>query len=100
MRVRPQRQTSRRLLGLRRPHVIGTPVEEPAAPAARPPAPEESPPPTPAAAVGDEHVDERRHRAAVNPEDHALYRCSCGYQFEADVSASVACPHCGTSQAW
>lgn len=92
MRVRPQRQTSRRLLGLRRPHVIGTPVEEPASPAA-----EEPPPP---AVIPDEHVDERRHRAAVNPEDHALYRCSCGYQFEAAVSASVACPHCGTGQAW
>jgi rubrerythrin len=96
MRVRPQRQTSRRLLGLRRPHVIGTPVEERAAP--EPPAAAEPSPPTPA--IPDEHVDERRHRAAVNPEDHALYRCSCGYQFEADVSASVACPHCGTSQAW
>lgn len=95
MRVRPQRQTSRRLLGLRRPHVIGTPAEEAVAePSAEPP-----PAPTPAT-IPDEHVDERRHRAAVNPEDHALYRCSCGYQFEADVSASVACPHCGTSQAW
>jgi hypothetical protein len=43
---------------------------------------------------------ERRHRASVAPEDHALYGCSCGFQFHAPVSASVCCPHCGTSQAW
>jgi DNA-directed RNA polymerase subunit RPC12/RpoP len=29
-----------------------------------------------------------------------MYTCSCGYVFEADVSTSVACPHCGTGQAW
>ena len=44
--------------------------------------------------------DERRMRAAGGPEDRAHYSCPCGYQFEADVSTSVACPHCGTGQAW
>lgn len=34
------------------------------------------------------------------PEDQALYRCQCGYQFKADVTTSVGCPHCGTDQAW
>lgn len=29
-----------------------------------------------------------------------MYTCTCGFVFEADVSTSVACPHCGTSQAW
>jgi hypothetical protein len=24
----------------------------------------------------------------------------CGYQFDAPVSASVSCPHCGQGQAW
>ncbi len=41
-----------------------------------------------------------REREAAGPEDRALYRCPCGYTFEADVSASVGCPHCGTDQAW
>jgi rubrerythrin len=43
---------------------------------------------------------EERARRAGGPEDHALYTCSCGYAFEADVSASVRCPHCGDEQAW
>jgi rubrerythrin len=34
------------------------------------------------------------------PEDVALYRCQCGYQWKAEVTTSVGCPHCGTSQAW
>jgi rubrerythrin len=34
------------------------------------------------------------------PEDQALYRCQCGYSFKAEVTTSVGCPHCGTSQAW
>ena len=34
------------------------------------------------------------------PEDQALYRCECGYAFKAEVTTSVGCPHCGTSQAW
>lgn len=91
MRVRPQRQADRRLLGLRRPHVID------ARTAAEPPAPEAE---HDEEVVPGDHVDERRHRAAVAPEDHALYRCQCGYQFEASVSASVCCPHCGCPQAW
>jgi predicted Zn-ribbon and HTH transcriptional regulator len=43
---------------------------------------------------------ERRHRASVAPEDQATYSCSCGFVFQASVSTSVACPHCGTGQAW
>ena len=42
----------------------------------------------------------QRRRREPAPEDHALYSCSCGYVFEADVSTSVGCPHCGGSQAW
>jgi hypothetical protein len=41
-----------------------------------------------------------RHRRAGGPEDTALYTCTCGYQFDAPVSASVSCPHCGQGQAW
>jgi hypothetical protein len=44
--------------------------------------------------------DERRARAAGGPEDRAHYNCSCGYAFDANVSTSVACPHCGAGQAW
>lgn len=33
-------------------------------------------------------------------EDTALYACPCGYAFQAEVTTSVGCPHCGTEQAW
>jgi predicted Zn-ribbon and HTH transcriptional regulator len=59
----------------------------------------------------DRHDGRSRTRSAVlqtlarakrsgGPEDRALYSCQCGYAFKADVSTSVGCPHCGTSQAW
>jgi predicted Zn-ribbon and HTH transcriptional regulator len=41
-----------------------------------------------------------RAKRSGGPEDRALYNCSCGYAFKAEVSTSVGCPHCGTSQAW
>lgn len=43
---------------------------------------------------------EERVREAGGPEDCAHYTCSCGMVFEAPVSASVACPHCGGHQDW
>jgi hypothetical protein len=43
---------------------------------------------------------ERRLRASGGPDDRANYTCSCGYVFEARVSTSVRCPHCGGGQAW
>lgn len=52
-------------------------------------------------APSGEPVDpEARVREAGGPEDRASYRCGCGFQFSAAVSTSVACPHCGTGQAW
>jgi hypothetical protein len=42
----------------------------------------------------------QRRRREPAPEDHALYSCQCGFVFEAAVSTSVGCPHCGGSQAW
>jgi hypothetical protein len=96
MRVRPLRPTDRRARSERRPHVFGRPAEvreEERAPAADPAA-------APAPHIADEHVAERRHRASVAPEDSAHYACSCGFQFQASVSTSVCCPHCGTGQAW
>jgi len=41
-----------------------------------------------------------RVRAAGGPLDRASYTCECGYLFAAPVSTTVACPHCGASQAW
>jgi hypothetical protein len=41
-----------------------------------------------------------RAKRSGGPEDRALYTCTCGYAWEAEVSTSVGCPHCGTSQAW
>jgi hypothetical protein len=88
MRVRSKRHTdSRRRSGtMRRP----TPFRrDPATPVAEPePAPV------------DDLADERRLRASGGPHDRAQYTCSCGFVWDADVSASVACPHCGASQAW
>ena len=41
-----------------------------------------------------------RAKRSGGPEDRALYECGCGHAFKADVSTSVGCPRCGTSQAW
>jgi hypothetical protein len=80
MRVRPTRSiiTSR---PQRRTHSVARPA---------PPAP-------PQAA---DHPQERRARESGGPIDHALYTCSCGMVFDAPVSTSVSCPHCGAPQAW
>jgi len=43
---------------------------------------------------------EARVREAGGPEDSAHYTCSCGMVFQASVSASVSCPHCGLDQDW
>jgi rubrerythrin len=53
-----------------------------------------------AAASEDDLFDEHRLRASGGPDDRAQYTCGCGYVWKADVSASVACPNCGASQAW
>ncbi|MFL5843408.1 MAG: hypothetical protein ACJ762_01865 [Solirubrobacteraceae bacterium] len=65
-------------------------------------APRAAPAPTPAPAppVVEDHPHERRARESGGPIDNAQYSCSCGYVFQAAVSTSVACPHCGTGQAW
>ena len=42
----------------------------------------------------------RDARRGGGPEDRALYACMCGYAFQAAVTTSVDCPHCGTQQAW
>lgn len=84
MRVRPLRTTARRTSSApaRRLHVVPKPA---------PPA--ESEP-------SRELKAEQRARASGGPEDRAFYTCECGYAFEASVSTSVSCPHCGTDQAW
>lgn len=41
-----------------------------------------------------------RDRRGGPPEDRAQYTCQCGYVFEALVTTSVGCPHCGSKQAW
>lgn len=91
MRVRSNRQSDKRHRGgpTRRGSLVRR--EPPAAPPAEP----ELAPPT-----EDELFDERRLRASGGPNDRAQYACGCGFVWEADVSASVACPHCGAAQAW
>lgn len=46
------------------------------------------------------HGAVRGSRRLDLPQDQATYACRCGYVFEAAVSTSVGCPHCGDSQAW
>jgi hypothetical protein len=53
------------------------------------------PPPAEPSVVAD-----ARERDSGGPEDRALYRCQCGFVFEASVSTDVGCPHCGDAQAW
>lgn len=43
---------------------------------------------------------EERERETGGPRDNALYVCRCGSAFQAVVTASVRCPHCGEPQAW
>ena len=52
------------------------------------------------AAVDLRASERMRAQRTPPPEDLALYRCECGYAFKAEVTTSVGCPHCGTSQAW
>ncbi|HYF25216.1 MAG TPA: hypothetical protein VD931_05710 [Baekduia sp.] len=73
-----------------------TPAPAPAAPA---PAPAVATRPA-ATASADELRAERRMREAGGPEDTAHYMCACGFRFDAAVSTTVTCPHCGTGQAW
>jgi len=76
MRVRPLRQTTRRdHPAPRRAHLMSVPT-----------------PP--------ELTAEQRVRESGGPEDRAFYTCSCGYAFDAAVTTSVTCPHCGAGQAW
>jgi hypothetical protein len=80
MRVRPLRQATRRSPApQRRRHFPAAPA--PAEPTA-------------------ELKAEKRLRESGGPEDVAFYTCGCGFAFQADVSTSVACPHCGAGQAW
>jgi hypothetical protein len=43
---------------------------------------------------------ENRELRAGGPQDKSLYICRCGSAFQAVVTASVSCPHCGDPQAW
>lgn len=81
MRVRPQRNPI-----TRRPDRSAHPVSRTT--------------PAPAPPVVDDHPHERRARESGGPIDNAQYNCSCGMVFQAPVSTSVACPHCGAGQAW
>jgi hypothetical protein len=92
MRVRTNRQSDTR-------HRGGPSRRKGALVRREPPATEVAEP-EPAAAGEDDLFDERRLRASGGPNDRAQYTCGCGYVWETDVSASVACPHCGASQAW
>ncbi len=85
MRAQLRRLTERPGSGQsRRPH--SQPRKRPDAPADAAPQPPREP--------------EQRVRGAGGPRDVAHYTCECGYVFEATVSTSVACPHCGQGQAW
>ncbi|MCW3027869.1 MAG: hypothetical protein JWN81_1080 [Solirubrobacterales bacterium] len=42
----------------------------------------------------------QRVRDAGGPIDRASYSCECGLLFQARVSTTVMCPHCGAGQAW
>jgi hypothetical protein len=67
---------------------------------ARPAAPAPAPDPASAAPAEVDHPHERRARESGGPIDRAQYTCGCGMVFQAPVSTSVSCPHCGGGQAW
>jgi rubrerythrin len=91
MRVRSNRQSeTRHRGGFARRKSLGRREPPPAAPVEQPAA----------GRTEADLTDERRLRASGGPNDRAQYACGCGYVWETDVSASVACPHCGAAQAW
>jgi hypothetical protein len=57
-------------------------------------------PQPPAPAADHRTRDQRAWSAQRLATDQAVYTCQCGYVFEAPVSTSVGCPHCGGTQAW
>jgi hypothetical protein len=56
--------------------------------------------PTPQERCREVNGPENRERRTGGPQDQALYICRCGSAFQAVVTASVSCPHCGDMQAW
>ena len=66
--------------------------------------PEPDPPRTPGAARPSRrrapNVSSGTDPRTLPSEDRATYNCGCGFVFSHDVSTSVACPHCGDTQAW
>lgn len=55
------------------------------------------------AEVTAEREQRRPERACAGQpltNDQAIYACGCGFVFQAPVSTSVDCPHCGGTQAW
>lgn len=50
--------------------------------------------------VARPEVPANRARSGGPLQDEALYSCQCGFVFQAPVSTSVGCPHCGGAQAW
>ncbi len=53
--------------------------------------------------VAAEREHRRPDRACAGlplTNDQAMYACGCGFVFQAPVSTSVGCPHCGGTQAW
>jgi hypothetical protein len=93
-------RNTRRDKGIRRRRAASTafPAVRPSE-GAQPQAEDVQPKAVPAAAIVDDGSPTRRHRHGV-PQDNAVYNCGCGYVFEAAVTTSVDCPHCGTGQAW
>lgn len=89
----PSRIPTLRRLRAAPPRRVYRPADAPVEPAPDPEPASEPAPRTPLA-------PEARVREAGGPEDRAHYSCSCGLEFRAPVSASVACPHCGSFQDW
>jgi hypothetical protein len=94
--LHPLRERDARRPG-RRPHDRRTPQHGRPAAGANP-APRATE--TPRTLPGGCDLLAERVRQAGGPIDTALYTCGCGYLFSAAVSTTVACPHCGTDQAW
>jgi rubrerythrin len=97
MQVRTNRKTETR----RRNGVLRRPRRDQRAESATTTEPAVATPEPAVAPHGREDLsDERRLRESGGPDDRAMYTCTCGYVFQADVSTSVSCPHCGAGQAW
>jgi hypothetical protein len=100
LRPRHERRLQQGRRSRRREHAAVSPAAPPDPTAGSVSRPTTAPASRPDRKASAPDVAVERVREAGGPVDRAFYTCGCGCLFEAEVSTTVACPHCGVGQAW